>query len=186
MFARCLMLACVLTLTTAIASAEETPSQLSMIGVGSNGFDFMIGTWKCDEDLEQSVTTANRFFIYVKPSHLTDSIVLDWDGPHDQIVESLDYDPSAKTWHSKYTRPTSDDPRSFLNSGGVTDINPAETQSTSDTGSRIVWPGLDYSSSSHKSLRQIRETWTFAAPDQLEDLFEIQQHGSWILWIHAT
>jgi len=181
MLGRCLVLACLLMLATAVALADETPSQLSTIGVGPNGFDFMIGTWKCEGTIIEG-TQPFRFYIYAKRSGLTNSIVLDWDSHGNRLVDSLNYDPSAKTWHSKYR--TSVNNAYQLQGSGTTDIT-VETQSTSDTGPRIVWPGLRYPRY-YGAKTPIRETWTFATPEQFDYLFETEKHGSWIVFDKAT
>ena len=158
MLARCLVLAFMLTLTTAVASADETPSRLSTIGAGPNGF--------------------------VKHSGLTGFPVLDWDAPGWQVEELLDYESSSKIWHSKYMM-KSNVPAEYYTAPLGTDLNPVQRQSTSDTGAKIVWPGLRYPLP-HLATTPIRETWTFATPERLDRLFEIQQHSSWIESDHAS
>jgi hypothetical protein len=133
--------------------AQTTP--ISMYGVGPHGFDWAVGTWSCTS--KSHVTRA------------TLKVTRTSGGPifYRSSGENFDnswyavYMPKTKTWVSPF----------------IVDDGSYGTESTTQTGKKIVWTGTAYFADSGKTL-QVRDT-NVNGPNTYADLGEVRSAGTW-------
>ena len=159
------------------ADADPTPMPLDQIGVGPNGYDFMLGFWKCANTRYSSPGVTFNRYIRVTRSHLSGSIVLDWESGDGHVVLPWSYDEKSRTWSEHYI----EDQTSDLPIEAPIRPNPMMPryfeESTTDTGPKSVWTGS--SALAQFGHTPIRETWTFTNLSELDDLTEVKVKDSW-------
>ncbi len=141
-----------------VARAAMTPMASSTYGAGPHGYDWAIGTWSCRNAMPSpmggpakqmlTVTRANGVLMY-----------------HD-IGTNFD-----QTWYNVYVPGTKSWTSPFVVSDGT-----YGTESTSQTGKKIVWTGTAYLPSG-KSMR-VRDTDAIGN-GKYADLGEYLSGGSW-------
>lgn len=148
----------VLALVPSIASAAMSPS---MVGVGSHGYDFLIGTWTCKNAMPSAMggpatTTLNvaRVANGSLSVHITGT---NFDG-----MGYVVYAAKTKTWWNPSTLATGD----------------YSTESTQQTGKKTVWTGPFNDVASGKTM-EIRDTYTESSMSVFHDLSEAQIAGTW-------
>jgi len=170
-------------LSPCVARADATPLPLTEIGVGSHGYDFIAGFWKCEsagDDIEHPTHT----YIYATRSGMANAVVLVWESSWGQATQTLSYDAKTNVWTATFAGEP--DPNVGVQQDAkflkplYGEVYSHGSESTSDSGPRTVWSGVGvFPGNAH---RPIRDTWTFASLTQLEDITEEQIDGKWTMW----
>jgi hypothetical protein len=168
-----------LCLRPCAALSQATPMPTTMIGVGSHGYDFLIGHWNCTNSTTSplggsrapfGLPNAPPAFSVVYRAEVDGSLswVLSVNSTPNQSVGELRYASGARTWSLSYTFP----------SGGYGE------QMTHDTGQKIVWTGAEWDA--NKRMMNSRDTWTFSSSTILNDLGEYQADRTWFATARIT
>ena len=139
-----------------------------MYGVGPHGFDWMIGKWSC-----------------------TNSMPSPMGGPSTSMSTV-----TASNGHGVFFRNTS---KNFDNSYYLQYVSKTKawlapviyadgsygSESTSQTGKKIVWTGSVFDAASSKTM-QVRDTWVIPSAAKFTDLGEVQSAGTWKTQYNVT
>lgn len=139
-----------------------TPAQTSSapaIGAGVHGYDFLIGTWNCVNQMPSQMmgpanTTLNASALTGAPG-----LFLHVTGQAFDAVGYLSYDPKTATWST---------PVAFGN--GTT------FETSSQAGAQSVWTGTGTST---QGTVPIRDTFSFSGTNKYSDKTEVQLGGKW-------
>lgn len=139
-------------------AASVTPAA---IGVGPNGYDFLIGTWSCRNSAPSTMEG---------PSQTTVTIARSAGGTLSVHVAAENFDAmgyivyaiESKTWWNP----------SMLADGGY------GTESSRQTGRRTVWTGSFTDPPAGKPV-QVRDTYTFLNATTYTDLYQAYVNGTW-------
>lgn len=139
----------------AVALGAMSPA---MMGAGSHGYDFMIGSWACTNSMPASQIggpTSSTFAI----AHAGAGLSIH---ASNNAMGYLSYAGKSKTWWN----PTvySDGSYSY--------------ESTRQSGAKTVWNGSFFDASSGKSS-PIRDTYTFLSPTKQTDVTQTETGGTW-------
>lgn len=154
-------------LLSAIAAASIlVPSALgaqtispSTVGVGPNGFDFAVGTWSCTNAMPSAMGGPNTQTLAVTKTG-SGAIMYHATGTNFDNTWYNVYMPATKSWTSPF----------ILADGSY------GTESTTQTGAKIVWTGTA-TDQAGKNMR-VRDTNTFTSTQYI-DLGEYQSGGAW-------
>lgn len=149
-------------ISLAPSAALSSPMALSMVGVGSRGYDFMIGGWSCRNTVPTRLSgpTSSRFT--VSRSAASGSLFIRSMAANYDVTSYVTYSTSTRTWWS----PTAYSDGSY------------NIESTRQTGARVVWTGTLFDASSGQ-LHPIRDTFTFSNPTTQTDVTQVQIGGAW-------
>lgn len=161
------------------AHAESTSGPLTVIGVGSHGFDFIIGRWICTNSMTTQLGQSRApFGLPYAPPTVSYAYRAEADGSLSWILSvpaisdastgRLHYAAETKAWSMSYTAP----------SGWYGE------QSTHDTGQKVVWTGSEWDA--NKRPMTARDTWTFSSPTKYLDLGEYLVSGRWFVAADST
>ncbi len=126
-----------------------------MYGAGPNGFDWAVGTWACRST--SHITSAT-----LKVTRTSDgSLFYRSSGKGFDNSWYAVYFPKRRTWVAPF----------IVSDGSY------GTESTTQTGKKIVWTGTGYFADSGKTL-PIRDT-NVNGPNTYADLGEVRSNGAW-------
>lgn len=128
---------------------------VSMYGVGPHGFDWAVGTWACTSTSHVSSATL-RVTRTGGGQLLYRSSGKSFDNAWYAV-----YMPKTKTWVAPF----------------IVDDGSYGTESTNQSGKKIVWTGTAYFADSGKTL-PVRDT-NVNGPNTYSDVGEVQSNGAW-------
>lgn len=141
-------------------SAAQSQMTASMYGVGPHGFDGFVGTWSCTNTIPSpmggpvhttlTVTKTNAGAIFYR------SVGANFDNSWYNV-----YMPSKKMWASPF----------IVSDGSY------GTETTMQSGKKIVWVGTAYFADSGKTM-PIRDT-NMLSLNRYDDLGEVRSGGAW-------
>ncbi len=131
----------------------------SAIGVGPSGFDWAVGTWSCTNSIPSPMGGPNSQTLTVTKT-ANGSIMYHATGTNFDNTWYNVYVPATKSWVSPF----------IIADGSY------GSESTSQTGAKIVWTGSATDPSGKTA--QIRDTNTFEGA-KYHDLGEVQTAGTW-------
>ena len=141
------------------AAAASAPMSASAYGAGPHGYDWAIGTWSCTNSMPSPMGGPNTQTLTVTRTNggaiFYHAVGQNFDNSWYNV-----YQPKTKSWVSPF----------ILADGSY------GTESTSQTGKKIVWIGMAVDASG-KSMH-IRDTNTISAT-KYADLGEYQSGGAW-------
>jgi hypothetical protein len=150
-----------LALIVAPCAAKASPTAMSsaMYGAGPHGYDWEIGTWSCTNSTPSAMGGPSTQTLTVTRTS-GGAILYHSTGTNFDNAWYNVYQPKTRSWVSPF----------ILNDGSY------GTESTSQTGTKIVWTGTAVDASG-KSMR-IRDTNMLSAT-KYTDLGEFQSAGAW-------
>lgn len=153
-----------LTLATLIvapcaAPAASGPMSATMYGAGPHGYDWAIGSWSCTNAMPSPMGGPSKQMLTVTPTKAGAILYRATGANFDNSWYNI-YVPSNNSWVSP-----------FIVSNGT-----YGTESTSQSGKKIVWTGTAYDSSG-KSMR-VRDTDAIGV-GKYADLGEVESGGRW-------
>jgi hypothetical protein len=155
-------------LSLAPCAVLSQPMSLSMVGVGSHGYDFMIGSWSCTNSVPSRVggPSTSRFTISrsANGALFVRSTAANYD-----TASYVVYSSKTKTWWS----PTAYADGSY------------NMESTRQTGAKTVWTGTLFDAASGRA-NPIRDTFTFPNPTTQTDITQVQIGGTWRTEANST
>ena len=143
---------------TPCAVGSQTMSA-STIGVGPNGFDFAVGTWSCTNSMPSPMGGPSTQTLTVTKT-ANGSIMYHATGANFDNTWYNVYVPASKSWVSPF----------IIADGSY------GTESTSQSGAKIVWNGSATDPSGKTT--QVRDTNSFEG-SKYNDLGEVQSGGTW-------
>jgi hypothetical protein len=146
-------------LAAAVPCAAQSQTTPAGFGVGPHGFDSFIGTWSCTNSLPSAMGGPNHQTLTVTRT-ATGALMYHSTGVHFDNTWYDVYVPKTKTWWSPF----------IVADGSY------GTESTTQTGRKIVWVGTAVGPSG--STMQIRDTNVNSA-NTYSDLGEYKSGGSW-------
>jgi hypothetical protein len=144
----------------AAQSASPMSSATTTMGVGSHGYDFLIGTWMCKNSMPSPMGGPSETTLTVARS-VNGALSFHVTAANFAAMGYIVYDAKTKTWWNP----------SVVASGGY------GTESSQQTGKKTVWSG-PFTDSSGKTT-QVRDTYTLVNSTTYTDLFQISAGGSW-------
>ena len=133
----------------------------AMNGAGPHGYDWMVGTWSCTNTLPSPMGGPKRTTLTVSKAN-GGAIMYRSTGINFDNVWYNVYSASKRTWTSPF----------IIADGSY------GTESTSQTGKKIMWVGSAYFADSGKTM-PVRDTNTFSGPNKYKDLGEQRSGGVW-------
>jgi hypothetical protein len=152
----------VLVIATTAAQADSTAWSASTLGVGANGWDWIIGTWSCTNSLPSPMGGPSTMTLTFTRSNASGSLFARSTGQNFDSSGYIAYASSTKTW---------------LNPSTYSDGS-YNTESTTDTGKTTVWSGMFFNAASGKSIG-VRDTYVALSATKFHDLGEYQDAGTW-------
>ncbi len=140
------------------ASAAMAPTG---IGVGPHGYDFLVGTWTCKNNVPSPMGGPAASTLVIAHS-VSGALAVRVTGSNFEALGFVVYNGNTKTWWSPSTAA----------GGGY------GTESTQQTGKKTTWSGPFTDPSSGKTM-QVRDTYTFMNPTTYTDLFQVNMNGTW-------
>lgn len=152
-----------IVLTTVVlapcAALSQTMTSATAIGVGPSGFDWAVGTWTCTNAMPSPMGGPATQTLTV--SKTNGGAIM-----YHAVGDSFD-----NTWYNVYVPATKSWVSPFIINDGT-----YGTESTSQTGSKIVWTGSATDPKGNKL--QVRDTNVVTAA-KYTDLGEVQSGGTW-------
>jgi hypothetical protein len=163
----------VFVLAAAIAASLCTPSvraseSLSAVGAGPSGYDWLAGTWSCNNSMAPSTLGALQSSKMTASKLKDGSIVIHSASPNGDVSAYYAYARKSNSWYSP-----------FADSGGY-----YGSESTRGTGKTIRWTGVFYSPSGLAT--PIRDTYTMIGMTKQYDLSEAKVGGAWKVTAKTT
>ncbi len=141
-------------------AAQSQMMSASMYGAGPHGYDWAIGTWSCTNSMPSPMGGPNSTTLKVTRTN-GGAIFYHSAGENFDNSWYNVYVPKTKTWVSPF----------IVADGSY------GTESTAQTGKKIVWTGSAFFAESGKT-EQIRDTNVISAV-KYTDLGEVQSAGTW-------
>lgn len=160
--------AAVLAPSLATPAPAETPMSVSGVGVGSHGYDWMIGTWSCTNPMHPSELGALASTTITATKVKDGNVMVRTASPNGDVTSYYAYLPRTKTWYSPYA-----------DSGGK-----YGTETTQETGKTIHWIGTFYDTDG--TVTPIRDTFTMLSMTKQVDLSEAKAGGVWKVMAKTT
>jgi hypothetical protein len=135
-------------------------SATNMYGVGPHGYDWAVGTWSCTNSMPSAMGGPSSMTLKVARTN-GGSIFFRSTGTNFDNSWYNIYVPSKKMWLSPF----------IVSDGSY------GTESTTQTGPKVVWTGSAFDATSGKTV-QVRDTTVFA-PTKYTDLGEQKSGGLW-------
>jgi hypothetical protein len=130
-----------------------------MIGAGSHGYDFLIGTWSCKNSIPSPMGGPAATTLTIARSAMG-AYVIHVSGANFDSMGYTVYDAKSKMWWNP----------SAYSSGAY------GTESSAGTGKKSVWTG-PITDASGKTMQQ-RDTYTWS-PNSFLDVYQLEMNGSW-------
>lgn len=147
-------------------ATQASPMNATTYGAGPHGYDWAIGTWTCTNATPSPMGGPSTQTLTVTRTN-SGAILYHATGQSFDNVWYDVYQPSTKSWVSPF----------ILANGSY------GTESTSQTGKKIVWVGMAFDASG-KSMH-IRDTNTIGT-GKYNDLGEYQSGGAWKTQYNVT
>jgi hypothetical protein len=151
------------------AQSQSAPMSLSMVGVGPHGYDFLIGTWSCNNSAATTMGGPNSTTLTFTRSNAGSALLVRGTGKNFDVSSYLAYVSKTKTWWN---------PSAFADGG-------YENESTTDTGKKTVWTGSFLDAASGKTM-QVRDTYTMPNLNKYIDLGQYMSAGTWKTQYNTT
>lgn len=139
----------------------------SMYGAGPHGYDWAIGTWSCTNSMPSPMGGPSNTTLKVTRTNGGAMFYRSTGQNFDNSWYNV-YMPMTKTWVSPF----------IIADGSY------GTESTTQTGKKIVWTGLASDAGSSKT-EQIRDTLMISGA-KYTDLGEVQSVGTWKTQYNVT
>jgi hypothetical protein len=163
---------CLVTLAALAVLANtglaQSKMSASMVGVGPNGYDWLIGTWTCTTNMPSAMGGPSVTTLTASRS-AGGAIFLRSIGKGFDESGYLAYAPKTKTWWN---------PDAFADGS-------FESESTTQTGKKTVWTGSFFDASSGK-LTHTRDTYVVVRMKTFTDLGEHRSAGGWTATYNIT
>ena len=156
-----LLLAAFVVLTTGAASPQPGISE-SMIGVGSHGYDWTVGTWSCINSMPSRSADPNTTSLLTTTKTAAGALLNRETAKGFDLSAYTAYMAKTKTWWN---------PVAFADGS-------YQIESTTETGKKIVWTGSFFNAASGRTT-PIRDTFTTWLPAKFTDLGQSQVNGTW-------
>jgi hypothetical protein len=155
-------LCAILAIMSVVAPSAARPQTMSssMYGAGPHGYDWAIGTWSCTNTMPSQMGGPTQTTLTVSKANGGAIFYRSTGANFDNVWYNV-YVPAKKSWTSPF----------ILADGSY------GTESTSQTGKKIVWVGTAYFSDSGKTM-PIRDTNSIG-PNKYTDLGEVRSGGAW-------
>jgi hypothetical protein len=147
-------------LAVAPYAAQGQMMSTSMYGAGPHGYDWEVGTWSCTNTMPSPMGGPTNTTLRVTRTSAGAIFYRSTGANFDNSWYNV-YVPSKKMWVSPF----------IVSDGSY------GTESTAQTGKKIVWTGSAYFAGSGKTM-QIRDT-NVIAPTKYSDLGEVRSGGTW-------
>jgi hypothetical protein len=142
--------------------AQSAPAMsAASVGVGPHGYDFLIGTWNCKNNIASSMGGPATTTAAIAHS-ANGTLSFHATGKGFDAMGYIVYAPKTKTWWN----PSSASNGSY------------GTESTHHTGKKSVWSGTFVDPSSGKTVH-VRDTYTFESGTMYTDIFQVERGGAW-------
>ncbi len=148
-------------------AAQSQMMAKSMYGAGPHGYDWAVGTWSCTNAMPSPMGGPTKTTLTVMRTSAGAIFYRSTGTNFDNSWYNV-YVPSKKMWVSPF----------ILADGSY------GTESTNQTGAKIVWTGSAYDGDSGKSM-QIRDTNTIG-PTKYSDLGEFRSGSTWKMQYNVT
>jgi hypothetical protein len=139
---------------------SQSDTMSTSIGVGPNGYDFVIGTWTCTNSMPSSMAGPATTTLTMTRSAQA-SLMFHSTGTNYDATGYVAYNPNTKTWSNP----------SALGDGSY------ENESTKQTGPKSTWAGIFYDASKRTTSR-VRDKYTFSSTT-FTDIGQAQSGGGW-------
>lgn len=161
---------CAAGLAIALAgpAVAQTPASISAVGVGQNGYDWMVGAWSCTNTMHPSELGALASTTITATKLKDGNILIRTASPNGDVTSYDSYVGKTKTWYSP-----------FADSGGK-----YGTESTQGTGKTIRWVGTFYDTDG--TTTPIRDTFTMLSMTKQLDVSEAKVGGAWKVTAKTT
>jgi len=133
---------------------------MSSYGVGPNGFDWAVGSWSCTNSMPSPMGGPSTQTLTITKTSAGALMYHATGNNFDNVWYNV-YRPQTKSWVSPF----------ILADGSY------GTESTNQTGAKIVWTGTA-TDATGKNM-QVRDTNTFEGSTKYTDLGEFQSGGAW-------
>lgn len=144
------------------------PTSVSAVGVGPNGYDYMIGTWSCSNPMAASKLGALPSTTQTASKVRDGNIMIRTASPNGDVTAYNTYIAATKTWYGP-----------FADSGGK-----YGTEMTRDTGRTVRWVGTFYDADGAPT--PIRDTYTMLSMSKQVDVSEARVGGVWKVTARTT
>jgi hypothetical protein len=148
-------------LAPAAAQSQMMSATTTVYGAGAHGFDAFVGTWSCTNVMPSPMGGPTHTTLTVARTSLPGVIYYHSVGTGFDNAWYNVYVPSKKMWQSPF----------IVSDGSY------GTETTTQTGKKIVWVGTAYFAASGKTM-SIRDT-NVNSPNKYTDLGEVQSGGAW-------
>jgi hypothetical protein len=133
-----------------------------MMGVGPHGYDFLVGSWSCTNSNPNAMTGPAASILTATAAAAHGAIATHMTGTGFDGYGYVSYNPQTKVWSSP-----------VASADGTYGI-----ETTSQTGTKVVWTGTALDASSGKTI-QIRDTYTMPSVTKYSDLSEADMGNGW-------
>ena len=154
------LLVALLVLAPCTAQSASAMSAAS-VGVGPHGYDFLVGSWTCKNNMPSSMGGPATTTATIAHS-ANGTLSFHATGTGFDAMGYIVYAPKTKTWWN----PSSASNGSY------------GTESTHQTGKKTVWSGPFVDPSLGKAI-QARDTYTFESGTTYTDLYQVKRGGTW-------
>jgi hypothetical protein len=142
----------------AAAIAQSTPA---MVGVGAQGYDFLIGTWSCKNSAPSAMTGPAETTLTVTKT-TTGALSVHSTGTNFDTVGYVTYDAKSKTWWNPSVYADAD----------------YSTESTKQTGKVTTWSGPFFDAETRKTTA-IRDSYTITSLTRFQDVSQVKAGMGW-------
>jgi hypothetical protein len=148
-------------LIAAPGAVRAQSSMMSGAGMGAHAFDWLIGTWTCQNSIPSALGGPAVQTLTATRSSTTGAIIWRYTAKGYDQYGFLSYAPKSGTWWFSWAYP-----------GGS-----IGNESTKDTGKKTHWTGFIFDSSLGHNMH-IRDTYTMYGSTKFNDLGEDDSTGT--------
>ena len=162
MLLRFLLIVAFVALTAGAVRSQQVFSELR-IGVGPHGYDWLIGTWSCVDNMPSLTADPNaKSRVTVAKNAVGDALIGRESAKDFDSVFYSAYNTKTKTWWN---------PVAFADGS-------SQNESTNGTGKTETWNGSYFNAKSGTTTR-IRDVFTNSPPAEFTDLGQSWLAGTW-------
>lgn len=151
-----------LAVATGAAQAQSTTWSPSTLGVGANGWDWLIGNWSCINSIPSPMGGPSSTKTAIGRSNAGSSLFVRSSGKNFDQSGYIAYVSKTKTWLS---------PSTYADGS-------YSSESTTETGKQTVWSGTFFNAPSGSPIK-VRDTYVGLSSTKFTDLSEYQNAGTW-------
>jgi hypothetical protein len=143
---------------TAAGSAASAPV---LVSAGAHGYDWLLGTWSCVNSNPGPLSGPAASSYTASRANDGAGVIIRTKGKGFDLTTYIAYDAKTKTWWG---------PEAYADGS-------YETESSTGTGSKVVWAGDYYSPSG--AATKVRDRYTILGPNKQNDIGQSLTGGVW-------